>query len=846
MPLCPSETALSHFVAGLGPDAESAELEAHLAVCSSCLARLQRVHAQDRLTAAVGAQRTGFFSADEPAIKRLLDRLTAEGPEAAEAPTAVPAVGDTPSSDGPHLSAPLPERIGPYRIVGVLGSGGMGVVYEAEDPALKRHVAIKAMKPAGSAAGAARERFLREARAAASVHHDHIVPIYHVGEEGGTPYLVMPLLRGETLQTRLRRERFLAPSEVARLGAEIACGLGAAHSHGLVHRDVKPANVWLELGVAGPPRVRLLDFGLACARAGEPRLTERGMVVGTPAFMAPEQAAGAEADPRCDLFSLGCVLYEAATGRPPFRGRDTLATLVAAATDQPVAPSTVNPAVTPALSRLILQLLEKEPSSRPRSAQTVAEALRRLQDVPAQLPGRRQFSKWIVTALALVLGAAGFLFAPAVVRIIRGEGVLTIWTQDRDVRVLLKPEEGDVTLIDTHNGKEVKLRAGRYALELATGQDGFSLSTDHFTLRRGAREIVEVEWRSLQTSSDQKSVQPDEQPVAPRAADNPSLHEFVQANAVEIGTAPAPRPVFSQDGGFLATGGDRTVRIWDTKTGHMIAGLNDHSDQVTCAAISADGQLLVSAGGEVTVEGRRRDGSDFDLRLWDLAGKRLLHRLTGHTGPVWGVAVSTDKRFALSGGKDATLRLWDLTTGKQVHAFAENDTRVWCAVFAPDGQLALSGGRKHAVYLWDVASRRLRGVLEGHTGPIMSVAFSSDGRRAVSASLDGSARIWDIETARSIAVLAGHDAGLVQAVFSPDGSRVLTASGAREKPDGGFLSANHGFGLTLWDAAEHRKLGELREPRMPRGIAFTKGGAIYSVTDDGIVKALSCRPRRPK
>ncbi len=276
----------------------------------------------------------------------------------------------------PHGPGEL-GRLGPYR---VLGSGGMGVVFEAEDTQLHRPVALKALLPALAASAAARERFLREARAAAAVAHDHVVTIYQVGEDRGIPFLAMQLLRGETLEARLRREKRLPAAEVIRLGREIAEGLAAAHARGLIHRDVKPSNVWLE---AGTGRVKLLDFGLALAAGADTRLTQTGALVGTLGYLAPEQTRPGPPDPRADLFALGCVLYRLTTGVLPFRGTDALSTLSALATEVPRPVRELNPQVPPPLSDLITRLLSKDPAGRPPSAQAVVLALSALGARPA-------------------------------------------------------------------------------------------------------------------------------------------------------------------------------------------------------------------------------------------------------------------------------------------------------------------------------------------------------------------------------------------------------------------------------------------------------------------------------
>jgi formylglycine-generating enzyme required for sulfatase activity len=268
-------------------------------------------------------------------------------------------------------------RLGPYRILALLGTGGMGVVFRAEDPQLNRLVALKAMRPgtAGSASG--RQRFLREARAAAAIKHDHIVAVYQVGEDRGIPFLAMEFLEGEPLDRRLRREGKLPLLEVLRFGRQIALGLAAAHKRGLIHRDIKPANLWLEKETG---RIKVLDFGLARAAREEAPLTQSGAIVGTPEYMAPEQVQGKDLDERCDLFSLGCVLYRMSTGQMPFKGADMISTLMAVATEDPPAPRDLEPGLSAGLSKLILRLLAKDPSKRPESAQAVAEALRELEE----------------------------------------------------------------------------------------------------------------------------------------------------------------------------------------------------------------------------------------------------------------------------------------------------------------------------------------------------------------------------------------------------------------------------------------------------------------------------------
>jgi tRNA A-37 threonylcarbamoyl transferase component Bud32 len=298
----------------------------------------------------------------------------------------------------PPRTAVMPERIGDYRVLRKIGEGGMGSVYLAEDVRLGRKAAIKTMRPHIAADPDDRNRFIREARAAAAVEHDNIVPVWQVGEAAdGTPFIVMPFLQGEMLDSRLNREPVSPVWLIVEVGRDTAEGLAAAHAHGLIHRDIKPSNVWLEGDPANPDptkkvrRAKLLDFGLArSVSSDETQLTASGVVLGTPAYMSPEQARGTDLDARSDLWSLGAMLYRMATGRQPFEGTTTMAVLCALIADTPPPVRTLNPTIPPALALLIDQLLQKDRAARPAAAAEVANRLRQLASTidrdAAQLP----------------------------------------------------------------------------------------------------------------------------------------------------------------------------------------------------------------------------------------------------------------------------------------------------------------------------------------------------------------------------------------------------------------------------------------------------------------------------
>lgn len=337
---------------------------------------------EEELTRA-GLEGESTQAADQVAIQKLMRRLQALPVELTEQPAAsgvvLPEGEFQPRAHtDEHLAILAPAQgagelgwLGAYRILQVLGRGGMGVVFLAEDPQLRRRVAVKALLPS-RAGDEGRGRFLREARSVAALEHEHIVPIYQVAEERGTPFFVMKLLQGESLEARLSRESPLPLPVAIRVAKEIALGLAAAHEQGLIHRDIKPANIWLE---SPSGRVKIVDFGLARPAIVETALTRTGTMIGTPAYMAPEQARGEPIQPQCDLFSLGCVLYQLVTGKSPFERKSLMHTILAVATHSPPPPEKLRPDCPEALSQLILQLLAKDPQERLGSAHEVAERL---------------------------------------------------------------------------------------------------------------------------------------------------------------------------------------------------------------------------------------------------------------------------------------------------------------------------------------------------------------------------------------------------------------------------------------------------------------------------------------
>ncbi|HEV3258518.1 MAG TPA: serine/threonine-protein kinase [Gemmataceae bacterium] len=400
------------------PTAQQAEVVGHLDDCAECQQALKGLAADqswwDQLRQINGAE--GCW---RPAATPATDEPPCTDPGGRQ--QCADTLGDVlgldfldPSDAAAHLG-----RLGPFAVTAVLGRGGMGVVLKAFDAALNRPVAIKVLAPYFASSGAARKRFAREAQAAAAVVHEHVIAIHGVDSWKGLPYLVMSYVAGRSLQERIDAEGPLEVKEVVRVGMQAASGLAAAHAQGLVHRDVKPANILLENGVE---RVRLTDFGLARA-IDDASLTQSGVIAGTPPYMAPEQAQGEAIDHRADLFSLGSTIYAMCTGHAPFRAESAMAVLRRVCDEQPRPVRAVNPDIPEWLAAVIEKLHAKEPANRFQTAAEVADLLARclahvqqpdanplpviVADPPPRRAGAPRHARWLTAAAAALLVSLG-------------------------------------------------------------------------------------------------------------------------------------------------------------------------------------------------------------------------------------------------------------------------------------------------------------------------------------------------------------------------------------------------------------------------------------------------------
>jgi serine/threonine protein kinase len=514
---------------GIVPEIEARRLEEHLLTCSSCLGRFKDLQVEDPLVELIRGSASTVLSVaddsrvdgtDESRVDSLICRLQALQPSLlGQSGSQRGATGDDvvlglESETLPFLASPHgPDeigRLGSYRILRVLGAGGMGIVFEAQDVQLERHVALKVMKPHLTSNPRARARFLREAKAAAAITHDHIVPIFQVGEDRGVPFLAMAQLNGESLENRLKRARKLPIRELCRIAREAAEGLAAAHERGLIHRDIKPANVWLEsASPKSPPdevggRVKILDFGLAQVGGENAQLTQTGTILGSPAYMAPEQIDGRPAEPRSDLFSLGCIIYRMATGQLPFQGHGVISVLWAVATKDPQPIRELNPTLPAAISDLVMELLAKRPEDRPPDSLAVVERLRAIEDqcagpfpLPHSISATSARPRWrmrglvAAAALAAIIPLAYFFGAP-LIRFTTNKGELIVEVDDPNTAVEVAVRQNEMVVRDRTNERVFLLTAGEGEVEVYEKTSGLKIATRRFTLTRGGKEIVAV------------------------------------------------------------------------------------------------------------------------------------------------------------------------------------------------------------------------------------------------------------------------------------------------------------------------------------------------------------------
>jgi serine/threonine protein kinase len=721
---CPAAQELQRLVDGSLPAERQEECLPHIDHCTGCQQKLEDIATDgtnlSQVIQHLHEAQPMATSAYWPALHAITEGALAQTQDA---------VGTVRTRDlslkflRPATDPAYLGRIGHFDVMRVLGRGGMGVVLEAFDSHLQRNVALKVLDPDLSNDDTAKQRFCREARAAASITHENVVAVHQVqkAEGGALPFMVMQLISGETLEQRLAREKKLSVREIVRIGMQAARGLAAAHAQGLVHRDIKPGNILLE---SQYDRVKLTDFGLARV-AEDLKLTRTGFVSGTPLYMAPEQARGEQTDPRSDLFGLGAIMYEMSTGQTPFKGDSALSVLrqITEVKHRPL--REIEPNVPEWLADLIDELLAKKPEDRYQTATDVAEVLEyhwvHMQASSEELPAvcqveirqRRRRTQLTIAVIGATLLALGL--------------VAGSFLSNRDP---LASAEKPVAVLSANAGTVWSVAFDPTGETLAMGvEDGserlWNVSTQSVKATLEAHRGVV--WSS-QFSPDGKFL---------ATAGDDGLLKLWRINEAEpFRVFQHPNGVrglaLSRDGQTLFTG-DRQggLHVWSADQQEALLETKQ-SGGIYALALTCDGETLATAG------------SDKIVRLWN--AKTLTPRLplAGHAGPINALSFDSDGKRLASVGWDKTVRIWDTGSGQLVKSWIAHPGDVWTVAFSPDGKQLATAGQEGAVKLWDPATGDLEATYLGHTSTVHALAFNQDGSRLASGGRDGSARVWKV------------------------------------------------------------------------------------------------------
>jgi eukaryotic-like serine/threonine-protein kinase len=683
------------------------------------------------------------------------------------------------------------SRVGGYRLEEQVGAGGMAVVFRAVDERLGRRVALKVLAPAFAADTAFQRRFLRESRAAAAVDDPHIIPVHEAGEVGGVLFIAMRFVPGGDVRSLLAQAGPLAPARAAAIISPVASALDAAHAAGLVHRDVKPANMLVDVHPDRPDHVYLSDFGLSKGTLASTGLTGTGQYLGTPDYMAPEQIEGRAVDGRTDQYALACAAFELLCGQPPFRRDQGMAVLFAHLQQQPPSLASILAGLPTAVDAVFTRALAKNPADRYPTCRQFADEVRQALGLAAyhSRPGASPAADQPPAA-----HPATEIAAPAMTPVPLPEALRAALDSPLPaVRVGAVNALGE-WLTDPDPART--LTASQTLQHIA--------ATDSPAVAAAARALIPAHPPAPGAVSPAAPAQAHGRPKSP----GPGPARLARTLKGHAGSALPNGGVlevaFSRDGQLLATSSDdQTVRLWDPATGQHIRTLTGHTGWVNAVAFSPDGLLLAAGAGGQTV------------RLWNPATGGRLRTLTGHTGGVRTVAFSRDGRLLASGSGDQTVRLWNPATGECIGTLTGHTGWVNAVAFSPDGQLLATGAGDKTVRLWNPATGQHIRTLTGHTGWVNAVAFSPDGQSLASGSSGHTVRLWNPAAGEHLRTLAGHTGGVQAVAFSPDGQSLASGSGDQT--------------VRLWNPATGECIGTLTgHTGWVNAVAFSPDGQLLA------------------
>ncbi len=868
MSRCPTNDQLEEFLEESGSDANRSAVARHVEGCGRCQARLEE------FTSQISLSKTSVIVPDLDAGEQTPISHNSQTAFLARLKKNPPSLGGkddktTPTPDiQPGTLSPCPAPfpvIANYEILGELGRGGMGVIYKARQVGLDRLVALKMILAGPYAERRDLVRFRQEAEAVARLQHPNIIQIYDIGESNGCPFLALEFVEGHTLADLLRG----APQPhrlTARLVEILARAMHYAHQRNILHRDLKPANVLMAnsdqpstandhslepsdlLGEncllnANP---KITDFGLAKRLDETENSTQTGVVVGTPSYMAPEQAAstGAPVGPAADVYALGAILYELLTGRPPFRGPTSLETVIQVLHEDPVRPSYLRPGLPGDLETICLKCLAKEPAKRYASAEDLADDMHRFrkgQPIKARPIGplhrawkwarHRPMSASLIVGIVLVtvLGFAAVTWEWRAARLARdnmeiqreeavkarqqaglslyyiGIGLSQLQWRNNDIFSARKSLADCQTLPDQedHRGWEWHYLQGLFHNEL------FTLSHAHNGL--GGSVAYDPKGRRIISLVSAPPV--DESPeLAEIRSWDARTGELLNVQAVPAATH---RLAIHPSGNrFALAGTDGVVMIWDAIDNKEILRRPMHDQNVAAIAFSPDGRFVVSAG------------EDRIVKMWDSGTGEVLQEFHGHEQAIQSVAIHPTKPLIASGSWDTTAKIWDTTTGKEIKTLRGHPKVVYCVAFSPDGQTLVSAGGNGNLKLWSLDSYQVVQSLTGETGAVLDVAFSPDGRYLAKAGRDGTVRIWHLTTGVERMAFRGHSTPVESVHFSPDCQRVVSNS-----PGDGAVK--------VWDLTRHAEFATFaRTDADVEAVSFgDEGRHLISITNQGKLQA---------
>jgi eukaryotic-like serine/threonine-protein kinase len=739
-------------------------------------------------------------------------------------------------ADGGPPEVGGPAQFGRFRIRKTLGQGGFGIVFLAWDPALRRQVALKVPQPETLVTPEARKRFLREAHAAAGLDHPNIVPVYESGSVDTITYIASAYCPGPTLAGWLvSQSQPVRPRDVAHLGATLARAIHHAHGRGVLHRDLKPSNVLLQRpgAVEGDAegdhllsefQPRITDFSLAWLADGDGPKTRSGVPIGSPPYMAPEQAEGRlkAIGPPTDVYGLGCILYELLTCRPPFGGESQLDTLKQVTASDPIPPRRMRKDLSVALEAITLKCLEKDPTRRYPSGCDLADDLDRFlagEPTRARPPSRwekirRAAKRHPASAAVLTLG---LLFAGTLLGGRR-------WFEDR----LRETRHAAGRLENEVRDRRLAARRTQYIADIRQVpryiQDNRASLADEVLLRHrprpGEDDLRGFAWYYLRKRSHTErrtlaghrgdvyyvEFSPRGNLLASAGKDGTvliwdtshwQLVRKIVAAQTEVNAA-----AFSPDGETIATvDDDGTLKLWEIATGHCQLERHAHNGDAVVARFTGDGNKIITGGrtdglvktwdrktgvmldsfrpGEPNLENFifSPDGScqatvgGVGAKLWKWPGRALIVALSGSEGAQGAAFYRDGTRLATAHETDQALRLWDVPGGRLVRKFRGHTEGVYSVCFSADGRTILSASRDETIRLWNVATGKERGVHLGHSGRVWNLAVSPDGHTIASAGQDGTVKLWDPEPPRDGSTLPIPVPGDLE--FSTDGRTLL-------------------------------------------------------------------------